>query len=400
MFSAVFLLLASFALTSLLSQASVEQNNNMTDCNTDIQWQTATSTKKQSEKILPIITFLQKSGIQVVSYNRPTAVLSLSGTLGDNGWYTSNVEVSFYITGEESDTCTIEYTFFNQEWRTYSEPFIIFEEGQTLFYYRVRNSTGFTWETTASMVDIDKTPPYGSVLIDEGTNEVFSTLINLTLSAADEPSGPTTLPPSGYIWGVPSGPSVVRFSNDGILWSSWSAIAKHKSWITETGAGTKTVYVQVRDNAGLVSEPFSDTINLVTTRDSIAPVTKILMSGKKGSSGIYTSAVAITLSATDDLSGVTLIEYSFDSQTWTEYTAPVPVYTEGETTIYYRSSDANGNIESTNSQTIEISKIEETSSFLPLAAGIVALVVAITLVVVLTRRRRKRQNQIDELTEI
>ncbi len=115
---------------------------------------------------------------------------------------------------------------------------------------------------------------------------------------------------------------------------------------------------------------------------------------------MYTSAVAITLSATDDLAGVTLIEYSFDSHNWTEYTGALPLYTEGETTIYFRSRDANGNIESTNSQIIEIRKTEETNSFLPLATGIVALVVAITLVVVLTRRRRNRQNQIDELTEI
>ncbi len=365
-----------------------------------MQQQTAASVHHQSENVLSIMTFPQKSCIQLVSSTRPYVVLSLSGTLGDNGWYTSNVEVSFSITGDDSDSLTIEYTFYNQEWRTYSEPFTIFEEGQTAVYYRVLNSTGFAWETTMCTVDIDKTQPYGSVLIEEGANEAFSTSVDLTLSVADEPSGPTTPPPPGYFWGVPSGPSVMRFSNDGVLWSSWESIVNRKSWIIETGAGTKTVYFQVRDNAGLVSESFSDTINLVTTGDSVAPVTKILVNGKKDSSGVYTSAVAITLSATDDLSGVSLTEYSFDGQIWTEYEAPVPFYTEGETTIYFRSRDANGNIESTNSQTIEIRKIEETNSFLPLAAGIVASVVAITLVVALTRRKRNRQNQIDELTEI
>ncbi len=366
-----------------------------------MQLQVDASVNHQTEYVLQIVPSSQKSKIQLASSNRPSAVLSLDGTLGDNGWYTSNVEASLFITGDDSDSLSIKYTFYNQEWRTYSQPFTIFEEGQTAIYYRVVNTTGFSWETTIATVDIDKTPPYGAIMIGGVAKEVFSTSVDLDLSVADEPSGPTTPPPPGYYWGVPSGPSVMRFSNDGILWSNWESIANRKSWIIETGAGTKTVYFQVRDNAGLVSAPFSDTINLVTTGDSIAPVTKIYVSGKKDLSGVYTSAVAITLSATDDLSGVSLMEYSYDNQIWTEYTAPVPLYTEGETTIYFRSHDANGNVESTNSQTIEIRKIEETNSILPLAAaGIIALIATIAIAVVLIRRKRSSQNQkFDELAE-
>ena len=376
----------------LLSRASTEQNN-LKLGSANMRTQTALSVDDQPENALSIVAFSQKSSVKVVSFNRPSAVLSLSGTVGDNGWYTSNVDASLSITGDDSDSLTVEYTFYNQEWRTYSEPFTIFEEGQTSIYYRVRNSTGFAWETTVSTVDIDKTPPYGSISIEEGTNEAFSTLINLTLSVADEPSGPTTPPPPGYYWGVPSGPSVMRFSNDGILWSNWESIASRKSWTLKTGSGSKTVYVQVRDNAGLVSEPFSDTINLVTTGDSVSPVTKILVNGKRDPSGIYTSAVAITLSATDDLSGVSFTEYSFDRQTWTEYKAPIPLYTEGETTIYCRSRDANGNLESTNSQTIEIRKTAESNTFLTyVLVGIIAFVAATVFAIFIVRRKRHTQS--------
>ena len=339
--------------------------------------------------------------IEFTSIDRSYASLSLTGTLGDNGWYTSNVKGSFYLAGENSDSATVEYAFYNQPWSTYSEPFTIFEEGQTQIYYRVREATGFVWDTKFSAVDIDKTPPNGSVLIEEGATDAFSTLVTLTLSVIDGPSGPTTPPPTGYIWGVPSGPSRMRFSNNGIIWSDWESIAKTKTWTLETGAGPKTVYVQARDNAGLLSEPFSDTINLIITGDSIAPVTKIIVNGKKDSSGVFTSAVTITLSATDDLSGVSQTEYSYDSQTWVQYTTPVPFYTEGETTIYFRSRDANGNVETTNSQIIEIRKIEESNSFLPFAiAGIIALVAGIVVAFVLIRKNRNSQNQkFDELSE-
>jgi len=331
----------------------------------------------------------------IVATTHSEAVLSLSGTLGNKGWYITDVECSLYATGEDSESVTTEYAFYNQGWTTFSKPFVVFEEGQTAIYYRVRNdATGFVGETKFQTVDIDKTPPNGTVLIKEGAKDASSTLVTLTLSVTDVSSGPTTHPPSGYIWGVPSGPADMRFSNDGVFWSAWEPISSEKTWTLETGAGTKTVYVQARDNAGLVSEPFSDTINLVTGGDSVAPVTKIFVNGKKDSSGVYTSVVAITLFALDDLSGVSLTEYSFDSHTWIAYTALLPIYTQGETTIYYRSHDANGNVESTNSQTINIQIDKESDSFpVLIAAGIVSTIVVVALVVVLVRRKRHSRNQ-------
>ncbi len=327
-----------------------------------------------------------------VSATHPQAILSLRGTFGDNGWYTSDVEVSLYATGDDPGSLTIEYALYNQGWVTFTEPFIIFEEGQTAIYYRVRDdATGFVGETRFQTVDIDKTPPNGSVLIEGGAKDAFSTLVTLTLSVKDAASGPTTPPPSGYIWGVPSGPANMRFSNDGVFWSPWEPIASNKSWTLETGAGDKTVYVQARDNAGLVSEIFSDTISLITTGDTLPPVTKVTVSGKQ-SGGVYTSTVAITLSAVDDLSGISLTEYSFDANTWTPYTTPFTISAEGQTTIYYRSHDLAGNVESTNSQTINIDKTEESDSTIPPIAVYTAIAAIAIGVSVIALMRRKRRN--------
>jgi hypothetical protein len=339
------------------------------------------------------MVFPPKSCIQLISDTRPSVTLSLSGTLGANGWYTSNVEASFYVTGGDPASLTIEYALYNQGWKTFVEPLTIFEEGQTAIYYRVLNATGFIWETTFCTVDIDKTPPNGSVLIDAGAEDAFSTLVDLTLSVTDAPSGPTTPPPPGYIWGVPSGPSDMRFSNNGIVWSNWEPIATSKSWTLETGAGNKTVYVQARDNAGLVSEKFSDTINLITSGDSLAPVTSITFSGSKNSLGAYKSYVIIILSATDDLSGVNLTEYSFDSKNWTTYTAPFAISAEGQTTIYYRTYDLAGNVESTNSQTVNIEKNAKSDSTIwtLVVYGAVAAVVISIIVTIVLMRRKKRQ---------
>ncbi len=295
--------------------------------------------------LIPIYAVGSETKVNLIASNHQ-AVLSLAGNQQDNGWYTSDVEASLYISGEASDAFTIEYSFYNTGWITYEQPFTIYEEGQTVIYYRVRNDKeDFIGETKFSMVDIDKTPPSGSITIDKGLKETFDLNVTLTLSAIDEPSGPTTLPPSGYIWGVPSGPSDMRFSNNGIVWSQWESVSGEKTWLLSAGQGIKTVYVQIRDNAGLVSETFSDDITLNSAQDTQPPTTKILINGKQDSLAVYTSPVTLSFNAVDDLSGVSFTEYSFDNLSWNIYKNAIPIEHEGTFNIYYKSQDSTGNAE-------------------------------------------------------
>ena len=167
-----------------------------------------------------------------------------------------------------------------------------------------------------------------------------------------------------------------------------------KSWTLETGAGNKTIYVQARDNAGLVSETFTDTINLITTGDSTPPVTEIAISGKKDTSGVYTSTVAIALTAIDNLSGLDFTEYSFDTLAWTTYSMPFIVSAEGQISIYYRSYDLAGNVESTNSHTLTIERAEDSDSCILRSAIYVALgSAAIGIPIVLFVRRKQQRTR-------
>jgi hypothetical protein len=67
--------------------------------------------------------------------------------------------------------------------------------------------------------------------------------------------------------------------------------------------------------------------------------------------------VQVTLISTDNegSSGVNKTEYGFENATWVEYNAEF-VTTEGTTTLYYRSIDNAGNIESTKNHAIKIDK--------------------------------------------
>ncbi len=90
--------------------------------------------------------------------------------------------------------------------------------------------------------------------------------------------------------------------------------------------------------------------------DNTPPTTTVSLDGVLGDNGWFTSEVTVTLSATDDVSGVDKIEYSFDNATWTIYTTPFTVSVEGNTTIYYRSMDEAGNVEAIKTETIRIDK--------------------------------------------
>jgi hypothetical protein len=90
--------------------------------------------------------------------------------------------------------------------------------------------------------------------------------------------------------------------------------------------------------------------------DSIPPVTTISVDGTVVN-GWYFSDVAVTLSATDNRSGVDRTEYRLgDSGDWSVYTGPVTLTQEGIMNFQYRSVDKAGNVEATKQQTVQIDK--------------------------------------------
>ena len=93
--------------------------------------------------------------------------------------------------------------------------------------------------------------------------------------------------------------------------------------------------------------------------DTTPPVTTCLLDGEMNGD-IYCSNVTVTLTVTDNLSGVDSTMYSLDSGAWTTYTAPFVVSTNGDHTVLFYSVDNVGNIETEKNSTFTIQK--ETSS--------------------------------------
>lgn len=78
--------------------------------------------------------------------------------------------------------------------------------------------------------------------------------------------------------------------------------------------------------------------------DTTPPVTTYSLAGVM-ESGIYVSNVTVTLTATDNGSGVQYTKYTLDAGEWTIYTEPFIVRDDGNHTVSFYSVDKNGNTE-------------------------------------------------------
>jgi parallel beta-helix repeat protein len=91
----------------------------------------------------------------------PTTTATLSGTLGNNSWYISNVQVNLTATDNVggSGVNTTEYSFDNTTWNIYTAPFNITNEGTTTVYYYSTDNASNVEPTKNQTIEIDKIPP-------------------------------------------------------------------------------------------------------------------------------------------------------------------------------------------------------------------------------------------------
>jgi hypothetical protein len=119
--------------------------------------------------------------------------------------------------------------------------------------------------------------------------------------------------------------------------------------LTAEETAAPSAAVTVTDAAGNRSAPS----NVVTVRiDKTAPTTTIHLAGTAGQNGWFTSTVSVTLSATDNLSGVAATEYRIDGGAWTPYT-PFTL-SNGIHAVDYRSTDNAGNVETFQTQQVKV----------------------------------------------
>lgn len=180
---------------------------------------------------------------------------------------------------------------------------------------------------------LDRTPPVTTASLSgtQGSNGWYKAgdPVRLTLTAKDTLSGVAT----------------TTYTVNG------GAAQAYTAPITFTD-GVYTVAYHSTDKAGNAEAAKA----ISFTIDRTAPTTTATPTGMRGTNGWYTSAVSVTLSASDGTggSGVAKTEYNLDNQGWVPYTAAVSIAADGTHTLLFRSTDAAGNVETAKSLTLHI----------------------------------------------
>jgi photosystem II stability/assembly factor-like uncharacterized protein len=124
------------------------------------------------------------------------------------------------------------------------------------------------------------------------------------------------------------------------------------TWVQQTSGVTTTLFgVQfVGDVFGWAVGQDGTILHTITggmPQDIWPPVTNVSLAGNQEGE-MYTSNVTVTFTASDNLSGIAETLYSLDAGSWTTYTGPFLIISEGTHVLKYYSVDNAGNAENAN----------------------------------------------------
>ena len=189
-------------------------------------------------------------------------------------------------------------------------------------------------------VSVDLTPPTATLSLmppANGNGWNNSSPVSVSISASD----------------TGSGVGRILYWVDGGAVSSAAGSAAAAS---VSGAGAHTVGVRVLDNAGNISQQYTQPVNI----DLTPPATTATPSSSPNGAGWYSTGVSIGLTATDTGgSGAAQIQYSLSGAQGGSQTVPgaatsVAISANGTTILTYFAVDNAGNIESAHMLTVNI----------------------------------------------
>ena len=191
----------------------------------------------------------------------------------------------------------------------------------------------------AGLVQTDVIPPVSSVVaLPEYTN---SSLFQVRCSASD--AGGSGLVHWELFYRFNSLGSFLRYAPSGNPTGTWTSEELSFDASQASGQGYYQFYSLAVDGDGN-REQAPGVPDARTTVDLNAPSSTAVPAGTAGQNGWYISAVTLSFSADDALSGVQRTAYRLNGGSWSDYSSPL-VLGQGDHLLEYRSVDRAGNWE-------------------------------------------------------
>jgi Chitobiase/beta-hexosaminidase C-terminal domain len=261
----------------------------------------------------------------------PQVSATVSGTKNPDGTYDGQATVTVTATDTESGVASVEYAIDEQPFTAYSNPVVVNQPGSHSVQFRATDKAGNTSAagsvsfTVAASQPKDTTPPTVSASVsgDQDSSGNYVGSATVTVAASDTESGVAS----------------VEYALDSGAFTAYSAP------ISVNAAGSHTVRYRATDKAGNTSQVGSVTFKVVAPSggDTTPPQVSAQVTGNQDWAWNYVDSATVTISASDDNSGVASVEYALDGQPYTAYTKPYAVTQPGVHTVLIRATDKAGN---------------------------------------------------------
>ncbi len=185
----------------------------------------------------------------IVDTQTPTAQIFVNGNIGLNGWYVSDVEITFTT---DSDA-TVYYSINGGAWQEYTSSFVLGEGIYNISYY-AEDSAGNVGATNYAIIKVDTHTPELSIMAPEN-NEVVSGTITLEANSTDGMSN-----------------VVVEYRIDNGQWNSMTLAG---NWVADIDTtllsdGIHTITVRSMDEAGNAA-----IVSITITVDNTSPTVSV-----------------------------------------------------------------------------------------------------------------------------
>jgi|GEM_PF-1390832 len=254
---------------------------------------------------------------------------------------TPSLNVTLPISVTDPSTSIADMSFSSDgnawsSWQTFNHPApwtITSGDGVKTIYARVRDRAWHPSNIVSDTIILDTTvaPEFGLTIND---NALFTNQVTVTLKIGAQP-----------------GTAQMQVSNEGnFAGATWEAYTASRTWqVTQylSYVIPRLVYVRFKDVPGNISSTFLDDVIL----DVTAPTGSVVITGTSFGIARRPRAVTLTLSATDDVSGVGTMMLSnradFVGATWQAYSTSLSWTLDNNYTVYVRFKDNAGNISQT-----------------------------------------------------
>jgi hypothetical protein len=242
-------------------------------------------------------------------------------------WRSSPATVTLSVTETDTWIVSTRYSINGGPATTYTAPFGVSAEGTTSITYRSVDGAGNVEETRTATVRIDRVAPDVS---DDAPAGWINTPVTVHLSATDPASGIGSV-----VYSTDLSDPTLPYGTGIMCASDGTTTIRHQAFDTVGNASAiKSAYVRIDQEAPQTSDDATDTW--------------------------VKAPLSLRLSATDAHSGVAQTLCGVDGSD--PATGPVVISADGTHTVRYRSIDAAGNAEPTNTVTVRVDGTAPVSS--------------------------------------